>query len=49
MTFMATCLSVYWGSVYARVCFSVMLHLRHADVAPSWALAAPCGTLLLWY
>ena len=38
-----------WGSVYARVCFCVMLHPRHADVAPARAPAAPCGALLLLF
>ena len=28
--------------VYASDTFSVMLHPRHADVAPARALAAPC-------
>ena len=35
-----------WFSVYARVSYCVMLHPRHADVAPARALAAPRGALL---
>ena len=37
--------------VYASVSRNcvILLHPRHADVAPARALAAPCGALLEWY
>ena len=38
-----------WFPIYASVTHCVMLHPRHADVAPARALAAPCGALQMWY